>query len=165
MVHAYVNHILKERANYCEYNIFIEVIPLLFERLFHQFLYENNFVSKDEYERIVLNFEANCRSQLKLGIISSEIIESGKYNLRGLKVTPKIDCERDEELETILSGIDIDCTPWLSLKWTYYILGNIVSRKLFSEYQNDKNEFILNLPELVKSFSSLNLDEMIDKYC
>lgn len=165
MGHAYVNHILKEKANYCEYKIFIEIIPFLFERLFHQFLYENNFISKDEYERIVLNFEANCRSQLKLGIMSSQIIESGKYTLTGLKVIPEIDWNKDKQLESILKNIDIDCTPWLSLKWVYYILGNIASRKLFSEFQKDKTVFVSNLPQLVKTLSTLNLDEILEKFC
>lgn len=165
MGHAYVNHILKGKSIYLEEKIFSETIPFLFERLFHQFLYENNFITKDEYERMVLNFKANCKSKLKLGVMSSQIIESGKYSLHGIKVIPESGWNSNNQFETISTNIEIDCTPWLSLKWTDYIIADIASYKLFCEYQKDKNQFISELPRLVKNLSNLNIDEMIEKYC
>ena len=160
--HAYVNFVL--RKNRKVNGNFSEIIPFLFERLFNQFLYDNNLLSDDEIKRCFLNHEANIKNWIVMGIRTSQVIESKKYTLDGFKVIPNANWSENNVFRIIAP--DINLTPWLTLyNGRYYVVANMASCKLAMDYQFDKTRFISSLPELIKTISNLSLEDLLKMYC
>ncbi|MBQ8891628.1 MAG: hypothetical protein IJ068_02055 [Bacilli bacterium] len=145
MGHAYVNNILKDKKIYNPNTLYKEIIPITFERLFIDYLKENDLLSFKDMKRLIINEETMRTAELSYAFKTCDIIKNHSYKLT------RNDIVLDEKEE----GYSFD--------FHYYAIANIVSINLLDLYKKDRIKFINNMPNIVNEISSITL-QSLNKY-
>ena len=146
MGHAYVNNILKDKKIYNPNSLYKEIIPITFERIFIDYLKENNLIDLGNLKSLVINEETMRLMEVTYAFKTSDIIKNHSYNLK------QNDFILDEKGEVY------------SFEFYYYVIANIVSIYLLNLYKQDKEKFINNLPGIVNEISDISLQNLFGKY-
>lgn len=148
---AYVNKILySDKLSFEQYKCYYYFIPPTFCRIFIDFLMKKKVFDVTKLRLMRINNEMlNYEKILDAEEVSSYIARKGQ------KVT---DSKKYEEM---IKRVGKDITPFVNQE----ALGIIASFKLFSDYQNEPEDFILDLGYIIKKMRKLPLQKLIESHC
>ena len=151
MGHALVHYILSRDKQYF-YDIALtdEIVSLLFEKAFLDFLMENSHVNKKILKKQLSNTEYKYY----------DITVECKEALDAID-NPKARCTFDKK-NIKYSKDGVRCQNYY--QYNNHAIGNILSAKLLSENEKDHRYFIKHLNDLIWEFEETPPDEVIDKF-
>ena len=127
-----------------------EIISILFEKMFLDFLLENSSIDKEVIKKHIHLVEEKYLDATKDANKAFEIINNPKAKYSFVK---------DE-----LSYKEKYKKKNISMYDNYYAIGNIISDKLLIQHDNDKEYFIRQLPNLIKEIRYMSTKELIEKH-
>ena len=145
--HAYVNKILKDRKIYNPNSLYKEIIPITFERIFIDYLKENNLINLGDLKRLIINEETMRLVELSYTLKTCDVLKNDEYQL----------------INNDIFKIN-DIKEIYSFDYHYYAIANIVSIYLLNIYKQDKEKFINNLPSIINEISAITLKSVFSKY-
>jgi hypothetical protein len=151
MGHAYNYYCLDgEKRQLFQVNIASEIISILYEKLFFDFLKENGSVSQELLDSMVTSTETIfCKKAEALKKVLDYLdMENQETRINGLSLFYKKD------------NVEHKC----NLTTQAYVIGDLASAKLFGEYQKDREYFISHLPEIIKDINRMSFGEVLDEY-
>ena len=114
--------------------------------MFIEYLFQNNKITKEEYNILLNNFELNYYSFTRLSLFISDSINFRDYSINDYDIS--IFCE-DEVISRSLTDYN-------------YAIGRIASLKLFDEWKKDDYLFIKNIPNLVDDIYHLSIKDIVN---
>ena len=149
--HAYANRVLQmHQFGYYDSLITREIIPILFELMFIDYLKSNHILDNNKIYGIMRNqqlkgiYNVHCANIICLAILNSNIIKN-------------IDAKKYQELT---SGLNSNIN-----EYTHHLaIGFIIANNLVNEYKKNGKDFIKDLPYIVMDMSKLNIQNLMDKY-
>ena len=138
------------KLNFDEYKCFYYFFPPTFCRMFFDFLLEKKLFDITKINLMRANNEIVNYERL---LEASEICS---YIERKAQKVP--DAKRYQE---IIRHIGRDISPFIQQE----VLGIIASCKLFLDYRDGKEEFIEDLPYIIKKTRKLALSKLLNTYC
>ena len=148
IAHAYENMIMKDFKTYFERGYNTEIFSLLFNRIFMNYLIDNNCFSIEEKNLLINNFEYNYYNFIFQSYFITEMIKSSKYIVD------------DYELIINIPANQIVC----DLTNHNYALGSIISLYLLNKWRKSDTIFINNLPNQIKDIRHMNLSELLNNF-
>lgn len=146
IAHALENKILSKYKRCFDSAYNAEILSITFNRIFIEYLYQNNRINYEKYIILLNNFETNYFNFIRLSLFISDSIYSGYYNINDYDIS--IFCESD-----IVN---------LSLTDYNYAIGRIWAFKLFSEWEKNDTKFIKEIPRIVEYIYHAKLKELIN---
>ena len=148
IAHALENKLLSKykRCFGSPYNI--EMLSITFNRMFIEYLYQNNAITKEELFVLLSNFESNYLGFMKVSALISNSIFYGDYVINDYDIS--IFCEGD-----IIN---------LSLTDLNYAIGRIAAFKLFDEWKKSDITFIKSIPNLVDDIYHMSIKDIIKTF-
>ena len=148
MAHAYENSVLSKYQRCFELPFNSEILAITFNRIFIEYLYQNNKINHEVYLKLLSDFEINYYNFLKVSLYISNSIESGLYNIRDYNIS----IFRESNVENF------------SLADYNYAIGRICSFKLFDDWLKSDRIFINKLPQLIDDLYHMNIFELVYIY-
>ena len=148
IAHALENKLLSKYKRCFDSPYNVEILSITFNRMFIEYLYQNNRIKSNEYLTLLNNFETNYFSFIRLSLFISDSIYSGYYSINDYDIS--IYCEED-----IINR---------SLTDYNYAIGRICAFKLFDEWQKNDYSFIKNIPNLVSSIYHMSISDIINNF-
>ena len=147
--HAYVNKIIgKEKLNYYDGEIYREIIPILFERMFVDYLFKSRALDNNKMQNIVLSKEIIAYYNLLLARDAASVIKRDYKSVNHMNYL---------NYSKLLSNKGDDVTPFIH----HYALGYLISSKLFDDYKKDDELFIEELPSIIRDLSKLDVENLL----
>ncbi len=146
--HAYNNRVMCNRDEDFLPTYSQEIISLLFQRIFKEFINHDNKLSEKNKHDFNIWFESILMDKILLASYVTDVVKSGEYYIFDREIYKKYEwgktrCEMDIH---------------------NYAIGNIVSMNLLNEWRKEDSYFIKHLPELIQFIFSLELDKLINQY-
>lgn len=148
IAHALENKLLAKYKRCFDSPFNSEILSITFNRMFIEYLYWNNKISKEEYLTILGNFETNYFYFIRSAIFISDSIKSGNYKIYDYDINIFCDDKIDNR----------------SLTDYNYAIGRICAFKLINEWMNNDHLFIKNIPNLVDDLYHSSIKELLDNY-
>ena len=148
IAHALENKLLAKHKRCFDSPFNSEILSITFNRMFIEYLYQNNIISKEEYLIILGNFEAIYFCFIRSAIFMSDNINMGNYIINDYDINIFIDEKIDNR----------------SLTEYNYAIGRIGAFKLFDEWLKNDSLFIKNIPTLVDDLHHCGIKELLDNY-
>ena len=148
IAHAYENMIMKDYKTYFESSYNVEIFSILFNRIFMNYLIDNNYFSFEEKNLLINNFEVNYYNFIFQSYFITEIIKSNNYKLY------------DYELIINIPTKQLSC----DLTNHNYALGSIISLYLLNTWRKSDTSFINNLPKIIKDIRYMSLEELLNNF-
>ena len=151
MGHAIHHSIMKSMKQYYPTPI-DEVISICFERIFYNFLLENNMIDSINFEKITHTSFNTYNSFMSYAKSMMEDINNPNYSINLFEDNISI-IDNDDG-----SRLDYD------LSYNNYAFANIASAKLFMQYLSDDKYFIKELPNIINDIIHMPMRELINSY-
>ena len=148
MAHVLENKLLSKYKRSFDSPYNVEILSITFNRIFIEYLYQNNKINKEEYTILLNNFEVNYFNFIRLALFISDSINSGYYDINDYDIS--IYCEED-----IVNR---------SLTDYNYAIGRIAAFKLFNDYLKSDTIFINSIPKLVDNIYHMDISEIIKTF-
>ena len=146
LAHALENMILKDRRNYFVLSPTTEVLAITFNRIFLEYLKENDVLSLEDVNQIKNNFEINCYRYLEWCLLITIAVRSKIYRVDNFDINISID----------------NSTIKRKLTDHNYGIGSILSTSLLDMWKKDDKAFISDIPNISFYLSKMNFKEVID---
>ena len=151
MGHAFTyNTLANARKDTFSRNVENEIISILFERMFYDFLLENGKANPIVIKMMIRNLETLLLGITKRSKNNLDLIDIPEFKPEFEGVVLKY----TKEHKTISEDLTIQ----------NYVIGNIASAKLFTEYKEDREYFIKHLKDMIKSIHEMSFEEVITEY-
>lgn len=151
IAHALENRVLKKRKQYFDSPYINEIMSITFNRIFIEYLKENNVLSGNEINTLKNNIEINCHRYIEWSFIITEAVKHGNFFIDDYDIVLYIDKLRSKR----------------SLTDHNYGLGSVFSLSLLNMWRKGDRAFINDIPNMLFFLSKMNLKELIelfDKY-
>ena len=148
IAHAYENRIMCNDKSYFESIYNSEILSILFNRIFKEFIINKKLLNEEEMNLINMKFEANYYNFLLQAIFITEIVLTGKYKIM------------DYDLNMKIKNISINC----NLTDHNYAIGSIISLNLLNEWRKNDRLFIQRLPDTIKEIRNMSLSELLKNF-
>lgn len=149
---AYANKMVQsEKINFYDGELYREIIPETFVRMFLDFLKKNKLLDYNKLNNINLNYQAIDKYNIMLASDVCKEVGEYYYSLKSSY----------EDYLKIVCSCENSPSPFIQ----HSALGKIASFKLNYFYQQNEKEFLQELPYLTRRLSHLSLKEIIDNYC
>lgn len=146
MAHVLENNLLSKYRRCFDSPYNVEILSITFNRMFIEYLFQNNKITKAEYNILLNNFELNYYSFTRLSLFISDSINFRDYSINDYDIS--VFCE-DEVISRSLTDYN-------------YAIGRIASLKLFDEWKKDDYLFIKNIPNLVDDIYHLSIKDIVN---
>ena len=151
MGHAVHNNVSKSMKQYYSTPI-EEIISICFERIFYNFLLENNMIDSINFKKITQTSFSTYYS----------LTNYAKNMMEGIN---NFDCCINMFEDNISIHSNDDGTGLVySISNNNFAFANIASAKLFMQYLNDEKYFIIQLSNIINEINQLPMDQLINKY-
>ena len=146
--HAYENKILSNYRKYFDLSYSSEIISIIFNRIFIEYLFINEAITKEEYLKLLANFELCYYQFVHTSLFITNSIKSGYYKIGDFDIS--IFCDDD-----IVNHSFTDYN---------YAIGRIICFKLFNDWEKNDLDFIKQLPKLIVDINSMDIVGLIKNY-
>ena len=148
MAHVLENNLLSKYKRCFDSPYNVEILSITFNRMFIEYLFQNNKITKEEYNILLNNFEFNYYAFTRLSLFISDSIDFRDYSINDYDIA--IFCE-DEVINRSLTDYN-------------YAIGRVAALKLFDEWEKDDFLFIRNIPNLVDDIYHLSIKELVNVF-
>lgn len=146
IAHALENKILKTRRQYFDAPYTTEIMSITFNRIFLEYLKENDALSKQEVDIIKNNFEINCHRFIQWSFLITEAVKEGKFTIS------------DYNINILLEGFN----NTRSLTDHNYALGSVFSVSLLDMWRKGDRAFISDIPSMLFYLNKMSIQELIN---
>ena len=148
IAHAFENKILRKKRKYFDASYNTKIVSITFNRIFMEYLFQNNALSSDEFQIIKNNFEVNYFNFLEWSFLISEAIKYNAFDINDYDINLYI-----KNHPTTRSLTDYN-----------YSLGSICSFKLFEKWQQNDVDFLNDLPDILRDIDKMSLVKLVNTF-
>ena len=148
IAHALENKVLKSRKQYFDSPYVNEIFSITFNRIFLEYLKENNILLNNEINIIKNNVEVNCYRYIEWSFIITEAVKRGNFFVDDYDIVLYIDKLRNKR----------------SLTDHNYALGSLFSLSLLDMWRKGDRAFINDIPNMMFFLNKMNLKELIELF-